>query len=231
GGEVEFLGRLDDQVKVRGFRIELGEVEAALARQAGVRAAAAAVRGEGAERRLVGYVVAEAGTRGEAVREAVRRELPEAMVPQVVMLLERLPLASTGKLDRAALPQPEFGGEAGHYAAPRTAVEEALCGIWGEVLGVERVGIHDSFFDLGGHSLLATRVVARVRQMLQADVSFRALFASPTVAGLSAAIDEDPAVRARAHRAAEILRALAQLSEDEAEEMLMTKTPAAEMAR
>ncbi|HEX8212537.1 MAG TPA: condensation domain-containing protein, partial [Longimicrobium sp.] len=184
GGEVEFLGRLDDQVKVRGFRIELGEVEAALARQAGVRAAAAAVRGEGAERRLVGYVVAEAGTRGEAVREAVRRELPEAMVPQVVMLLERLPLASTGKLDRAALPQPEAVPErAGE--GPRSAAEEAICAAWAEVLRRGSVGVHDNFFELGGDSIQGIQVISRLARR-GVRVTARQLFQHQTVAELAA---------------------------------------------
>ncbi|HEX8212567.1 MAG TPA: amino acid adenylation domain-containing protein [Longimicrobium sp.] len=189
GGELDFLGRVDDQVKLRGFRMELGEVEAALARQPGVRAAAAAVRGAGAEQRLVGYVVAEAGASASALREAVGRELPEYMVPQAVMLLERLPLSPNGKLDRQALPEPEFTGDAGRYQAPRTATERALAGPWGEVLGVERVGVHDSFFDLGGHSLLAMQVASRIRDELGIELPLHALFTTPTIAGLAEQLD------------------------------------------
>ncbi len=191
-GGIEFAGRLDDQVKIRGFRIEPGEVEALLASHPAVRDAAVAVREDGGERRLVGYVVAAEGedVTGPAVRAWLQRTLPEYMVPSAVVVLDAIPLTPNGKVDRRALPAPERGGagEEG-WVAPRAGTEEVLAGIWSEVLGVPRVGARDDFFALGGHSLLATRVVSRVRQLLGTELPLRALFEAPTVRGLAARVD------------------------------------------
>ncbi len=191
GGELEFLGRMDEQVKVRGFRIEPGEIEAALLAEPGVRAAAAAVREDVPGRRvLVAYAVAEAGVTGAQLREAARRRLPEYMVPGAVVLLDALPLTPAGKVDRRALPAPPEAAEESH-AAPRTPVEEVVAGIFEEVLGRERVGAHDDFFELGGHSLMATRVVARLQPAFGVEVPLRALFEAPTVARLAARIEAE----------------------------------------
>ncbi|MFJ7212909.1 amino acid adenylation domain-containing protein [Amycolatopsis sp. NPDC098790] len=177
-GELEFLGRVDDQVKVRGFRIELGEVDAALARCPGVRAAAAAVRQDAqGGRTLVGYVVGEAG----GVREECARWLPAHAVPTDIVTLDALPVNAAGKLDRAALPeahQHRLAPGAG-FTAPRDDTERAIAAIWSEVLGVEPIGLDDSFFDLGGHSLLATMAVSRVAERLGRDVELRTLFENP----------------------------------------------------
>jgi amino acid adenylation domain-containing protein len=188
-GRMEFLGRNDFQVKIRGFRIEPGEVEAALASHAAVREALVVAREDRpGDRRLVAYVVGdvEAGV----LREHLRRELPEYMVPAAFVPLERLPLAPNGKLDRKALPAPEYAADTERYEAPRTPVEEVLAGIWVEVLRIERVGVHDSFFELGGHSLLATRVVSRVRAVFAIELPLRALFERPTVAELAGRVEE-----------------------------------------
>ncbi len=194
-GTLEFLGRVDEQVKVRGFRIEPGEVEAALLGHAAVREAVVAVREDPAfgvpgDRRLVGYVVAEEGAElsGAELRAHLAARLPEHLVPGAFVVLASLPLTLNGKVDRAALPAPEHGGEAA-YVAPGTPTEEVLAGIWAEVLGLERVGVEASFFELGGHSLLATQVVSRARHALGVEVPLRALFEAPTVAGLAGRID------------------------------------------
>ncbi len=191
-GNLEFLGRMDHQVKVRGVRVEPGEVEAALRGLPGVRAAVVAVQETApGENRLVAYVVGEeAAVAPGALRGRLDRSLPSHMVPSVFVRLEAIPLLPNGKADLAALPSPEghLAGE-GEHVAPRTATEEIVAGLWSEVLGVERVGVRDDFFDLGGHSLLATRLVTRIRTTFGADLPLRALFEDPTVAGLAARLD------------------------------------------
>jgi amino acid adenylation domain-containing protein len=190
GGVLEFLGRLDGQVKVRGYRVELGEVEAALVRQAGVREAVAVVRGEGAEgKRLVGYVVGEPGMDMEALRESLRGELPEPLVPSALVVLESLPLTPNGKVDRQALPAPESLRPETSEEKVRTPVEELLAGIWAEVLGFDRVEVDDDFFTLGGHSLLATQVISRARRVFGVEIALRDLFEEPTVSGLAQSIE------------------------------------------
>ena len=192
-GDLDFLGRIDFQVKVRGFRIELGEIEVALRRQPSVREGVVLARDDGrGGKRLVGYVVARgAAARTELAGEleaALARSLPEYMVPTAWVVLEALPLTPNGKVDRAALPEPERQEEA--YLAPRTAREKALAAIFAEVLGLERVGVEESFFALGGHSLQATQVVSRLRSRLRLELTPSALFEHPTVAALAAALVE-----------------------------------------
>ncbi|HEV3049755.1 MAG TPA: amino acid adenylation domain-containing protein, partial [Longimicrobium sp.] len=187
-GAIEYLGRLDFQVKVRGLRIELGEIEAVLRRHESVADCVVMARGEAGEQRLVAYVVGEA--QAEALRAHVRRSLPEYMVPAVFVPMEALPLTPNGKLDRKALPMPDFASAEGRYVAPRTPVEEVLAGIWAEVLRLERVGVEESFFELGGHSLLATRVVSRIRDVFAIELPLRALFEGPTVAELAGRVEE-----------------------------------------
>ncbi|MET8683179.1 amino acid adenylation domain-containing protein [Streptomyces sp. NPDC004732] len=185
-GELEYVGRSDDQVKIRGFRVELGEVEAALAGVAGVERAAVVVRSSDAGKQLVGYVVpadASAGVDGAVVRGAVAGHLPEYMVPVVVMVVDDLRLTVNGKLDKRALPEPEFTG--GVYRAPSSPVEEILAGIFGRVLGLPQVGVDDAFFDLGGNSLSAMRVIAALRESFGSEIGVRALWEAPSVAGLA----------------------------------------------
>jgi amino acid adenylation domain-containing protein len=190
-GALEFLGRLDDQVKVRGFRVEPGEIEAVLAAHPGVREAAVLALGApGEDRRLVAFV---APVRPQGLRAFLRERLPEYMIPAAWVALPALPLNAHGKVDRAALARQSFQAEELEEAgaeAPRTPEEELLAGIWADLLGRERVGIHDNFFDLGGHSLLATRVIAQVSRVFGVDLPVSAAFEAPTVAGLAERIGE-----------------------------------------
>jgi len=185
-GNLQFLGRTDQQIKIRGFRIEPAEVEAALVRQAGVRAAVVTVREDvPGDRRLVAYVVsALPGTDPGALRRALSGELPEHMIPAAVVLLRELPLTPNGKIDLQALPRPALDGAEEAAAPPHGPVEEIVAAIWCKVLGRERVGRDESFFDLGGHSLVAAQLVSRLREAFGVDLPLRELFHQPTVAGL-----------------------------------------------
>ncbi|WP_122526186.1 non-ribosomal peptide synthetase, partial [Mycobacterium attenuatum] len=185
-GQLDYLGRSDEQVKIRGHRIELGEVRAALAGLAGVDQAAVIVREDRrGDKRLVGYVVGAADP--AQLRAALAERLPAAMVPAAVVVIGELPRTVNGKLDARALPAPEYQ-DADRYRAPTGAVEEILAGIYARVLGLERVGANDSFFDLGGDSLSAMRVIAAVNTALDAGLAVRALFDAPTVARLASRV-------------------------------------------
>ncbi len=189
-GSLEFLGRIDFQVKVRGYRIELGEIETVLERHTQVRQAVVLVREEApGDKRLVAYVVP--ATVGQppsitAVRDFLQQRLPEYMVPAAFVFLEAMPLTSNGKVDRKALPTPNGALVAtSEYVAPHDELEQRLAALWSELLRVERVGLHDNFFNLGGHSLLATQVVSRIRSSFAVELSLQEFFETPTVAGLS----------------------------------------------
>ena len=188
-GSLDYLGRRDDQVKVRGMRIELGEVEAALLAHPDVRAAAAAVRTDGGEPTLVGYLVGPAHE--DSVRAELARELPAHLVPAALVRLDALPLTPNGKLDRAALPAPAAAAPAEDaYVAPRTEAESLVAEVYAEILQVEKVGALDDFFTLGGNSLRGMRAMARIRAEVDVDLPMRALFSSPVVADLAAQIEE-----------------------------------------
>ncbi|MGV4989230.1 thioesterase domain-containing protein [Streptomyces sp. NRAIS3] len=194
-GLLEFVGRVDDQVKIRGFRIELGEIEAVLGRFPGLAQVAVIAReDQPGDKRLVAYVVTEAGTDTvdtEALHAHAAGLLPEYMVPSAFMVLDRLPLTTNGKVDHRALPAPDLPA-AGTGRGPRTPQEEILCGLFAEVLGVPTVGIDDNFFELGGHSLLATRLISRIRSTLGVELPVRTLFETPTIATLVRQLDRTP---------------------------------------
>ncbi|MEV4626735.1 phosphopantetheine-binding protein [Micromonospora sp. NPDC049523] len=178
---------------MRGYRIELGEVEARLVEHPLVGQAAVVVAGKGEDARLVGYVSPAPGEvpSGRLLRSYLAELLPGYMVPGQVVVLDALPLNTAGKIDRRNLPTGELADpEARDYVAPRTEIEELVAAIWGEVLGRERVGALDDFFDLGGHSLLATKAVARLGAALERDVPIRILFVQPTLEGFAEAIED-----------------------------------------
>ncbi|MBW4500877.1 MAG: amino acid adenylation domain-containing protein [Scytonema hyalinum WJT4-NPBG1] len=194
-GNIEFLGRIDNQVKVRGFRIELGEIEAALNQHPGVQTSVAVVwEDEPGDKHLVAYVVLqpEQTVTTNEMRRFLAEKLPRYMVPSAFVMLEMLPLTPNGKVDRRALRAPDIAKRQieAAFVAPHDPVEEVVAGIWVQVLGVEQVGIYDNFFDLGGHSLLATQVLSRIRHTFQIDLPLRRLFELPTVAGLAKSIQE-----------------------------------------
>ncbi|HEY0172167.1 MAG TPA: amino acid adenylation domain-containing protein, partial [Pyrinomonadaceae bacterium] len=244
-GDVEFMGRSDDQVKVRGFRIELGEVEAVLAAHEGVRQCAAAVRGEGvSDKWLVAYVVPArdgAHASGEPrdaltsseLRGFMRERVPEYMVPSAFVLIDALPLTENGKVNRRALPEPgqERVSPGNTFVAPRTVLERVIADIWAEVLGLSRVGVEDNFFDLGGHSLLATQVTTRLSEIFQVELPVRNTFETPTVAGLAQSMERDPEHAWQYGQIAQALGELEELSDEEAEAMLERERPTAEAGR
>ncbi|WP_428833592.1 amino acid adenylation domain-containing protein [Mycolicibacterium porcinum] len=192
-GQLRYAGRADEQVKIRGYRIELGEIQAALADLDGVDQAVVIAREDRpGDKRLVGYITGAADP--AQLKTALAERLPAYMVPAAVVVLDALPLTVNGKLDKRALPAPEYTGD--RYRAPSTAAEEVLAGIYAQVLGLERVGVDDSFFDLGGDSIMAMRVVSAVNTTLDAGLSVRTLFDAPTVAQLAPRLGEGTGRRA-----------------------------------
>jgi thioesterase domain-containing protein/acyl carrier protein len=189
-GELRYVGRADEQVKIRGYRIELGEVRTALAGLDGVQQAVVIAREDRpGDKRLAGYVTGTAEP--VKIRARLAERLPAYMVPAAVVLLDALPVTVTGKLDTRALPAPEYYDTDGGYRGPATHVEEILVGIYAQVLGVDRVGVDDSFFDLGGDSLSAMRTITAINNSLDAGLSVRDVLEAPTVRGLSQRLQTD----------------------------------------
>ena len=224
-GRIEYLGRLDRQLKIRGVRIEPGEIEAALVEHGPVREAVVVDREDTpGHRRLVAYVTARDGAhlRTPELRKALQSKLPHYMLPSAFVVLDELPISAHGKIDRNALQPPgalRLDLE-NSYTAPRTAVDRVLANIWQQLLNVERVGIHDNFFDLGGHSLLAMQLASRVREDFGIDLPIAAVFSSPTIAGLCDCLLRNPANRAVLERAAELILSTANMSDDELEALV-----------
>jgi amino acid adenylation domain-containing protein len=234
-GNIEFLGRLDDQVKVRGFRIELGEIESVLNMNPGVSEAVVAlleseVQSSGNEtvqkdKRLVAYVVPMQGSEltVNELHQYLAEKLPVYMVPSAIVFIEKMPLTPSGKLDRRALPQPEQlrSSIIGEYVAPRDPIEEELAKLWSQVLGIEwkgersPIGIYDNFFELGGHSLLATQIISRLREKYQVELPVRKVFEAPTIAGLAQLIAESLVESEDVQELDELLAELEELSDEE----------------
>ncbi|MFN6487124.1 MULTISPECIES: non-ribosomal peptide synthetase, partial [unclassified Nostoc] len=192
-GTIEYLGRIDNQVKIRGFRIELGEIETVLNTHPQIQQAVVIAREDiPGDKRLVAYLAAtDKSLTTHQLREFLKHQLPEYMVPSAIAILESLPLAPSGKVDRRALPKPDLDGTLlEKYVAPRTPTEELLTQIWAQVLKVELVGVHDNFFELGGHSLLATQLVSRIRNIFKIELPLRELFTAATVAELARVIGQ-----------------------------------------
>jgi acyl carrier protein len=247
GGDIEFLGRVDQQVKVRGFRIELGEIEAVLGAHEGVRECVVEARGEtNSEKRLIAYITTSSDVSSigpvtpQQLWEYVRERLPEYMAPSNIVVLEQLPLTPNGKIDRKALPAPDYAKDLleNAYVAPSTDTQRVLAEIWSRVLGVEKIGVTDNFFMIGGHSLLATQVVSRVRQSFGIEMPLREMFEAPTISELSKAVEKIrgeqslagvSTITARkrgARNFEQVLSEVQQLSDDEARELLRARKSA-----
>ncbi len=192
-GVLEFLGRIDHQIKLRGFRIELGEIEATLTRQDGVKEAVVIAReDQPGDKRLVAYFIArpDASPAVADLKSALKTTLPEYMVPTAIVKIDAFPLLPNGKIDTRALPAPDYSRSdmPDAFVAPRNDIEAGVAAIWSEVLGVEKVGVHDNFFELGGHSLIATQLISRIRTMFEVELPLRKLFEAPTVEDLALAV-------------------------------------------
>jgi acyl carrier protein len=220
------VGRKDFQVKISGYRVEVAEIETALLDFGGVKevAVVAAEESPGGDRRLIAYIVPDQRLTGATteLRNYLKEQLPDYMFPSAFVFLDALPLTPNGKLDRGALPAPDQTRPdlESPFVAPSTPIEEALARIWAEILKLERVGIHDNFFDLGGHSILAIQVVSRVREAFHVELSLRAMFETPTVAGLNGEILQAQARKAVPEEMTEILADLESLSDEDAERLL-----------
>lgn len=224
-GEMDFLGRIDHQVKIRGFRVELGEIERILMEHTAIKEAVVTVHQNGTgEKKLAAYITLrpDQSTTAKQMRSHLRERLPEYMFPSWFVVLNSLPLTSTGKVDRKSLPAPvsENLGLEQEYVAPRNPTEEIVAAVFAEVLQTDRVGLLDNFFESGGHSLLATQLASRLREIFQVEVPLRGIFEDPTVAGVAATLLQEEGERLRVQRTAELMIKLAAVSDDQAESML-----------
>lgn len=190
-GNIEFLERIDNQVKIRGFRIELGEIETTLNQFPQIKETLViAKENEKGNQYLVAYLIIEKTILVREIRQFLETKLPDFMIPSAFVFLEKFPLTPNGKIDRKALPEPDFTvNQDNEFIAPRNEIESKIAQIWQEILGFQKIGINDNFFELGGHSLLATQVVSRLRTIFQIELPLRYLFQSPTIAQLSQFID------------------------------------------
>jgi amino acid adenylation domain-containing protein len=227
-GEIEYVGRTDQQTKIRGYRIELGEIEVLLAQHEAVREVAVIAREDViGDKRIVAYVVmiGDQESSTATLRHFLQERLPDFMMPSAFVVMDALPLSPNGKLDRNLLPMPglSLGSREETYVEPRTALERILATVWSETIGVERVGVQDNFFELGGHSLLATQVLARVQEDFQVDLPLRIMFEGMTVEQMAQAVLENEAVPGQSEKIAQALLKIESMSEAEFAEALRQK--------
>ncbi len=228
GGEIEFLGRIDHQVKLHGFRIELGEIEAALAAHDSIAESLVLMREDNGEQRLVAYVVArelDHANLTSELREFLRERVPEYMVPSFFVTLDQMPLTTNGKIDRARLPAPDQAQSDNRkpFVAPRTPLEEMLAGIWSERLSVARVGVEDNFFDLGGHSLLAMQLISQLHELFRVELPLRSIFAAPTITQMAAEMIARETKPGQVEKIAAALKRIKRMSADDVSEILQKK--------
>ena len=227
-GNIEFLGRGDHQIKIRGFRVELGEIEVALRRHPAVQETfILATEDKPGDKRLVAYIVPEgkySPTTGE-LRGFLQKKLPDYMLPSYFVLLDTFPLTPNSKVDRGSRPTPDTARPEIEkaFVAPRSPIEEIMAGIWAELLALERVGVHDNFFDLGGHSLLATQVISRLSRAFQIELPLRILFEAPTIAELAVNIGQRKIEQTDGQLLEQTLAELNQLSEEEVQRLLASE--------
>jgi amino acid adenylation domain-containing protein len=217
-GNIDFIGRVDEQIKVRGYRIELGEIEAILSAHESVKQSVVIAReDERGGKRLVGYVVGEEVSAAE-LKRYLKKRLPEYMAPEAIVVLAEMPLTANGKIDRKRLPVVEGAGRQiePEYVAPRTPVEEVLVGILEEALQLDRVGVHDNFFEIGGHSLLATRVISQVRDLFEIEIEVKIIFEAMTVAELAEALTAREQKPGQTEKIALILKKLNSMTDEDA---------------
>jgi len=224
-GAIEFLGRVDNQVKLRGQRIELGEIEAALDQHDVILQTAVILHKDfRGEQRLVAFVTTESGAdfTTREMREFLKGRLPDYMIPSLLIRLDSMPLTSSGKISRKGLPAIEqglFESERG-FAAPRNPVEQVMAGLFAEILGLDQVGVHDDFFEIGGHSILAARLVSQIKDIFQFELSLRTFFEERTAARLAAVLVADAAMGTTVQRIAELLINISNFTDNEVETML-----------
>jgi amino acid adenylation domain-containing protein len=226
-GNIEFIGRIDNQVKLRGYRIELGEIEAVLDQHPKVREAVVVAREDSpGDKRLVAYLVGDEKQEVDELKRFLKRRLPDYMVPSAWVILASLPHTPNGKINRAALPALEAGQlePTERFTGPRTEAEKSLAKIWAEVLNREKVGIHDNFFDLGGHSLLATQVISRLRNVFNLEIPLRTLFEAPTIEQMAAVIMEHREKQSGEQELQHVLFALESLPDEEAQRRFAEET-------
>ncbi len=216
-GNLEYLGRIDNQVKLRGFRIELGEIETVLKRHSAVKEAVVTLYEADDNKRLVAYITTDSESNEfvAELKDSLKARLPDYMVPSHFTVLDKLPLTPNGKIDRKALPAPDISNMQTEYVAPCTSVEEIIAEIWSEKLGIERVGRNDDFFTLGGHSLLVVVVLNRLQEVFSVKIAVRELFKEPTVAGIAKKLIEHEPQKGQIETIASLKKQIEQMSEEE----------------